>query len=165
MKAEDEMPFDNSWRRTSPKSSGAGNVTKMSADEFLSSFDGSGHQNDPDVSWMSSSLPEGKMRRLGKVQQKSPSYMLSTESSYTRSKMNEVRGLQKSINTRRMLEEHKRHLVAEQKKLTKVYDHTIDELMSEKRQHNMIRKKLKETTMEMKAAKHENGAIRKFVRP
>eukprot|EP00944_MAST-04C_sp_MAST-4C-sp1_P005184 g5184.t1 len=164
MKAEDEMPLDTPWRTASPKSSGAGNVTRMSADEFLSSVDGSGRKGDPDVSWMSSSLPEGKMRRLRKDLQKSPSYMLSTESSYTRSKMNEVRGLQKSINRRRILEEHKKHLVAEQKKLSKVYDHTIDELMSEKRQHNMIRKQLKETTMEMKAAKHENGAIRKKLR-
>ena len=146
MKAEDEMPFDNSWRRTSPKSSGAGNVTKMSADEFLSSFDSSGHRNDPDVSWMSSSLPEGKMRRLRKDQQKSPSYMLSTESSYTRSKMNEARGLQNRL-TGGEFSRNIKHLVAEQKKLSKVYDHTIDELMSEKRQHNMIRKQLKETTM------------------
>ena len=57
---------------------------------------------------------------LRKDLQKSPSYMLSTESSYTRSKMNEVRGLQKSINRRRILEEHKKHLVAEQKKLSKM---------------------------------------------
>ena len=55
------------------------------------------------------------------------------------------------------------HLVAEQR-LTKVYDHTIDELMSEKRQHNMIKNKLKETTMEMNAAKHENEVIRKKLR-
>ena len=164
MNVSDEIALDSPWRRESPTSSGVGNVTKMSAKEFLSNVDAGGRQIEPGISWMSSPLSGGKTRFIKKEAKKSPSYMHSTESSYTRSKRNQVRGLQKSINARKLLEEHKKHLVAEQKKLTKVYDHTIDELMSEKRQHNMIKNKLKETSMELKAVKHENEVVRKKLR-
>ena len=60
------------------------------------------------------------------------SYTSQTASSSTKQNFNAAKRLQKVQNTKRIIENHKKQLVAEKNKLKKVYEHTVDELNSER---------------------------------
>ena len=89
---------------------------------------------------------------------------IQTSSSSSKHNFNAARRLQKVQNTKRIIESHKKQLVAEKNKLKKVYEHTVDELNSERRQHDIMQHTLKQKSMDLQNIKHENSLIRAKLR-
>lgn len=127
---------------------------KMSIDEFISNLSKSNKvvpDDEVNVNWMAANssikTPSGTSKKKSKIGKSESSktlssskrsYRLQTESSSSKHNFNAARRLQKVQNTKRIIESHKKQLVAEKNKLKKVYEHTVDELNSERRQHDIM---------------------------
>ncbi len=156
---------------------------KMSIGEFISQLSQSTRDDDVakeiNSNWMETNVisspsrnspiknhhntsPRTDSKTITPMQQ--PSYTSQTASSSTKQNFNAAKRLQKVQNTKRIIENHKKQLVVEKNKLKKVYEHTVDELNSERRQHEIMQHKLKQITLDLQNTRHENSILRAKLR-